>query len=106
MFSAVATTNETLLAKCLKALADELCLKILHALGDGPAACTELARRFQCDRQVIRRRLEELRKVGFVQRQARSGYTGKALYVACIEKIKALFAAALSYTGLTQESPV
>lgn len=83
--------NGALLAKCLKALKDELYVKILRLLEDGPAACTDLARRLRCHRLTVRKRLENLREAGFVLRQARQGEKGRALYVVCAEKVRALF---------------
>lgn len=103
----VATNNETLLAKGLKVLGDGLSLAMLRALlVNGAATASELARRFQCKQWTAWRHLEELCKAGLIQRQARRGKAGQVLYVALKDRITAFFAAAMSYAGITQESPV
>lgn len=83
---------------------DKLNLAILHALENGPTTCAALAKQFQRGYSVIWRRLEKLREAGLVQRGTRRGKTGRALYCACIEKVRALFSLA-NDTRLTQELP-
>lgn len=98
--------DETLLAKGLRVLGDKLSLAMLRLLVNGPMACAELEKKFQCSHAAAWRRLEDLREAGFIQRLARKGKTGRALYVACIEKIRAHFALTMSYTGIAQGDTV
>lgn len=104
MFASVAN-SETLLAKHLKALFDELSLSMLRVLVNGPAACMDLAKRFHCSQSAAWKRLEELRKAGFVQRQSRQGYKGRALYIAVKDRVNALFEGIAQIMKLISQEP-
>lgn len=105
MFSPVAA-NKSLISKCLKVLDDELSVGMLHVLVNGPATCVDLARRFQCKQSRAWKRLNELCEAGLVQRSARRGYKGSALYVALKDRVCALFDGISQIMRLiTQESP-
>lgn len=97
--------SETLPAKRLKALIDEISLAMLKTLMDAPAICVELAKRFHCSQAAAWKRLEMLRKAGLVQRQARQGRNGQALYIAVKDRARALFDGLAQIARLITQEP-